>query len=529
MNSINKNNYEAFFLDYHEGNLSPQQVADLLLFIAQHPELKEEFESFENVTLDDVSEIEYSNKADLKKEITIANRTDYFIASVENTLSAEEQKLVALFIQQHPKFLPEFQLFQKTKITVDDSIVFENKERLKKASVLLPKKEVTSFPSLGKVDELLIASLEGVLSEEEQLLLTQQLTVDAEMQHQLNLFKQTKLVAESAIVFENKERLKRKEIVLLSTEEVDNLLIASVEGILSSEEQAALSQQLAVDANMQQQLNSYQQTKLIADATIVYENKDELKREKKKVIPFFYYVAAAASVVLLFGLFSLFNGNKTNEQEGIAAQTEDAKKTPVENKIDSTDQLKNNAPLNTTTIVNKTETAAVVKNKKNPSNRVEKNNVVKQPVNTIELTNQPVVKIKEEERKQIAPIIEAPKEDVLVNNEQPKNTISTTAPTNDVIASIQEKTNSRRAGTEYLSLKELATEKIKEKTLDDNTIAAQKKTGKLNNFSGWDFAQIVTKGISKLTGRNVEVKPTYNDEGVVTAYALGGMQISRGK
>ena len=44
--NIDKNNYEAFFLDYHEGNLSPQEVADLYLFLSQYPELKKEFEDF---------------------------------------------------------------------------------------------------------------------------------------------------------------------------------------------------------------------------------------------------------------------------------------------------------------------------------------------------------------------------------------------------------------------------------------------------------------------------------------------------
>lgn len=50
--NINSHNYEAFFLDYHEGNLSPQQVADLLLFLEQHPGLKQDFDSFENIRLD---------------------------------------------------------------------------------------------------------------------------------------------------------------------------------------------------------------------------------------------------------------------------------------------------------------------------------------------------------------------------------------------------------------------------------------------------------------------------------------------
>ena len=78
---------------------------------------------------------------------------------------------------------------------------------------------------------------------------------------------------------------------------------------------------------------------------------------------------------------------------------------------------------------------------------------------------------------------------------------------------------------------ELAIEKIKEKLLDRNTLVEQKKSQKWKKISGWDIAQIITKGLSKFTGRKVEVKPFYNDEGAVTAYALsaGGFQLSRGR
>src|ERR1035437_494503 len=151
--NINKNNYEAFFLDYHEGNLSPQQVADLLLFVEQHPELKEEFESFENFTLEDLSSIEFENKSHLKKQITLENKDDYFIRSVENTLNTTEKGLLTNFIKQHPQFLYDLELFNKTKLSVDDSIKFENKNELKRIAI--------------STDDLFISSLEGLLSKEE--------------------------------------------------------------------------------------------------------------------------------------------------------------------------------------------------------------------------------------------------------------------------------------------------------------------------------------------------------------------------
>lgn len=435
--NINKNNYEAFFLDYHEGNLSPQQVADLLLFVEQHPELREEFESFENVTLDDLSTVSFDQKSSLKKEITLENREDYFIRSVENTLTPAEKNLLDTFIKQYPQFLTEFELFQKTKLPADTTIVFENKEALKRTTVT--------------TDDLLIASVEGLLTKQESIFLNQQLSVDAEMQHNHRLYKQTKLVA---------------------------------------------------------------------DTTIVFEHKEELKREERKIIPFYFYVAAAASIALLIGMFFLYNN--TTQEQTFADNTSETKTTPVENN-NSTAVAKNIQPVESNPSIKNqmaATTSSTVKNKRNnDSTNTTPVNVNEQPILPIAV-NIPENK-KEIEQEKI----------LLANNEQTNKPNNTTEPTNnDAIASIIGKSKTIGASTGYLSLRELATEKIKEKTLDEETLAIQKKNGRVKRFSGWDFAQIVTRGISKMTGRDVEVKPTYSDDGNVTAYALGnGIQISRGK
>ncbi len=47
MSLITKNNYEAYLLDYVEENLSPELIAELMLFFENNPELKEDLEAFE--------------------------------------------------------------------------------------------------------------------------------------------------------------------------------------------------------------------------------------------------------------------------------------------------------------------------------------------------------------------------------------------------------------------------------------------------------------------------------------------------
>ncbi len=463
--NINKHNYEAFFLDYHEGTLTPQQVADLLLFVEQHPELKEEFESFENLTLEDLDSVSFEGKSSLKKDlsptlskgegklppINVLNKEEYFIRSVENTLAPAEKQLLETFIKQHPQFLIDFELFQKTKVSADTNIVFENKEALKKTVV-------TS-------DDLLIASVEGLLTKQETIFLNQQLSVDAEMQHTYSLYKQTKAKADLSVVYQDKEELKRDLSPALSKGE-----------------------------------------------GVAEEN------DKRKIIPFFYYVAAAASIALLIGLFFFYKNGKETEST-FADKTNGAKSAPVENNVNNNEVVKN-IPEIVKEVSVPNQTASLIKNKVNPP-APKKNPVIlnEQPENNIA-----------ENKKENSPR-EEPKKEVIVKVEEPK----INKEEQPAIAKIDNtqpsvKKQPLASPSDFLSLKEVVAEKIKEKTLDDASLAMQKKSGRSKRMTGWDMVQIVTKGISKVTGRDVEVKPTYNDEGDVTAYALGnGLQFSRGK
>ena len=48
---INRDNYEAYFLDYFEGQLSLEMVEEVLMFADQNPDLRNVLEDFEAVSL----------------------------------------------------------------------------------------------------------------------------------------------------------------------------------------------------------------------------------------------------------------------------------------------------------------------------------------------------------------------------------------------------------------------------------------------------------------------------------------------
>ena len=102
MTKINRNNYEIFFLDYHEGNLAEDKKQELFLFLNENPDLKNEFESFEMLELPPAV-VFYDDKKSLKKElITEENYQQYLIAKLEGDITKEEQNELNKFLFQHP-------------------------------------------------------------------------------------------------------------------------------------------------------------------------------------------------------------------------------------------------------------------------------------------------------------------------------------------------------------------------------------------------------------------------------------------
>ncbi|MBL0340212.1 MAG: hypothetical protein IPP71_04400 [Bacteroidetes bacterium] len=128
---INKNNYEAIFIDYYNGNLSAEHVADLFLFLESNPDLKAEFESFNNITIR-ASSLEFPQKEKLKKgEVNQSNFSQYMIAFVEGDCAPGEIKMLEEFIKTNPIYENEFKLFQATKLVASNE-AFPGKNDLKK-------------------------------------------------------------------------------------------------------------------------------------------------------------------------------------------------------------------------------------------------------------------------------------------------------------------------------------------------------------------------------------------------------------
>ena len=132
---ININNYEAFFIDYLEGNLDEKMVDDFIEFLQQNPDLKEELSLFESVSLPPEKitfgkkELLYKEKYDNENEF---NQTA--IATLEDEISVLEKAEFEDYLSNHPEKQIEARLFEKTKLHPDTSIVFGKKNKLYRRS-----------------------------------------------------------------------------------------------------------------------------------------------------------------------------------------------------------------------------------------------------------------------------------------------------------------------------------------------------------------------------------------------------------
>ena len=205
--NINQNNYEAWFLDYYENQLSAEQVAELFLFLEQHPILKEEFDSFENTILptDLLEEENLLNKQSLKKYDVVCeeNINEWLIAQVEGELDAQQLQNLGRLLNEHPVFLNDQNLIAKTKLVQDNEERFELKSNLKQFSSI----------TTGNIQTWLISELQGDLNLHERASLRAFLENHPEFILDKSNYQKTILPSFNVEEFPNKKKLRKGDVI----------------------------------------------------------------------------------------------------------------------------------------------------------------------------------------------------------------------------------------------------------------------------------------------------------------------------
>lgn len=137
MERISIFNYEAFYLDFLEGNLSEEDTVLLFEFLDKHPELKLEDEGLVTLT-DDVPALDDQFKMGLKQlefnetAITPNNAEQFMIAETEGLLNADKLNELDKFVGTDSERIKLRKTFAATRLKPDVRVVFVDKDSLKR-------------------------------------------------------------------------------------------------------------------------------------------------------------------------------------------------------------------------------------------------------------------------------------------------------------------------------------------------------------------------------------------------------------
>ena len=200
MSKINSHNYEAFLVDYFDGNLSDVLITELKDFVIANPQL--------NIDLDDMdlpsfSEegIEAGFKNDLKKTDTFLEDEE-LINYLENNLTEADKKIFEVKLVNDIALNNELNGYKKTILINEPALVFNEKAGLVKTD-----------------DDLILnnsalAYIEGQLEASGKLQFEAELKTNSTLQKEVSLFNKTKLEATTSIQFPDKGSLKKETKVI---------------------------------------------------------------------------------------------------------------------------------------------------------------------------------------------------------------------------------------------------------------------------------------------------------------------------
>lgn len=203
MEKITLNNYEAYLLDYFEGNLGLDDLALLKTFLNQHPELAIDLNDEKLPSLN-TENLNFEFKSEIKKS-DVPLIDEELVNYLENNLNAEQKVFVEQKLKSNPDLQKLLLAYKKTILSIENIADF-NKNILYKTE-----------------DEFILQNksflyMEGLLGKTEAESFELELQKNETLQKELSLLNKTKLASDQSVVYPDKSELKKeaKLIVLYS-------------------------------------------------------------------------------------------------------------------------------------------------------------------------------------------------------------------------------------------------------------------------------------------------------------------------
>lgn len=206
---LDKDNYEAWLLDRMEGRLSVEQVRQLEIFLAAHPDLPAGPGGMPVIT--EGTEV-FPWKDQLRRQyppvgVPDAGRLDDFlIARLEGDLNAEQELLLARYLYEHPEAARQADLIGMAKVPAGP-LAFPGKDQVHRE---LPPE---GMPDAIRLTDFLVAEMEGDLSVEQQRALSQWLKDHPGAEREKRLLAAARVPVQ-ALTYPHKQGLKRQRAVV---------------------------------------------------------------------------------------------------------------------------------------------------------------------------------------------------------------------------------------------------------------------------------------------------------------------------
>ncbi len=200
---IDLHNYEAYLLDYFEGNLNTHDTEALRAFAAEHPELEIDLSPNNLITLPPTSANDtpvFDLKDSLKKN-TLVMENNLAFEYLENQLDAQAKALFENELKTNAALANELALYQRTLLSADASLQFELKSELYR---------------LEGDAALAFLSVENTLSNKDVELVESRLLTNADFKSQVSAYNKTILVPDFSVTYPDKNQLKHKEATIIA-------------------------------------------------------------------------------------------------------------------------------------------------------------------------------------------------------------------------------------------------------------------------------------------------------------------------
>lgn len=133
---ITRDNYEAWFVMYIDGELKAADRKAVEYFVQQNPDLEEELVMLQQSVLRADDDIVFEPKEKLYKNsaaqglVNEENYEEFFVLYGDDELTNAEKDLVEQFVYKHPQYQADFELIQQVKLVPDKALTFPDRAYL---------------------------------------------------------------------------------------------------------------------------------------------------------------------------------------------------------------------------------------------------------------------------------------------------------------------------------------------------------------------------------------------------------------